>query len=421
MTDHIKREGTIRKQDTILLAVLFGLISGAPAALFTSTSQAWLAHLSVDKWMIGLLSMLTIPYALKPLFAVLTDYYRQKNTHYITLIRWQGCLLACIMLLLTSIDPRYDEVSFMLTILTGCALSASIDVCIDGARVEIEDVNLQTVASTVYIIAYRLAVIFGSGLGLILADHYGWRTLFTLITSIFVVCLLCMSILAAHMPKSINPRKTVRHSILGHSKLLMDWFCQAGVWTVLLAVLMLKIHDFFVESMMQTYLIQHHHLGLSAVGVLHKSYGMAASILGGSLAGYAALRLSMSKLIVSAVVCKFISMMVFLLSVDIQQTLIWETIVLALSLEYFASGLTATITVILLTRLCTKAMAATQYAVLMSIIFAMRAAIGPFAAFCADASWHGYFIISACLLIAPCVFILGRFVNLEYQAHAATS
>ena len=60
----------------LLTFCLLGFISGLPFALVTSTFQAWLTQGNVSITSIGLFGLVSMPYALKPIWAVLIDWLR---------------------------------------------------------------------------------------------------------------------------------------------------------------------------------------------------------------------------------------------------------------------------------------------------------------------------------------------------------
>ena len=99
-------------------------------------------------------------------------------------------------------------------------------------------------------------------------------------------------------------------------------------------------------------------------------------------------------------------MMIFTFTIYSNQENMLALTALAITIESFASGWTATIVVVLMSRICQKAYAASQYAFLTSLVFALKVGIGPVAASVVYAyGWDGFFALSVLSLAPPCLLL----------------
>ncbi len=390
---------------------MMGVVSGAPAALLTSSAQAWLADSHSPLWLIGMLGFLSFPYAGKPLLSVVLNYARQHvGVGYHGLLVVLGCMLSLSLFALGQCDPMVAPVSFCIQLFIGCVLSAMADICIDGIRVDIQDAKQQALAGAFYVGAYRVAVIAAAGLGLLWASHYGWASLYTLGAA--AVLLLVAFIYVSD--ESVRVDQVVVKKLT--SKALAAWLTTPRVWYAVLGVLLLKSHDQFVESLMQVYLLNHLELSLDTVALLYKTVGVAASIIGGLVAGWAMTIMRDDKLVLWSVVAKMICMIGFIGSLITVGEYQLTVVAAALCSECFASGFTATMVVVVMTRLCDKDFGATQFAFLSSMVFALRALMAPFAAaVLAEWGWYGFFVVASMLLLLPSVVMLQDKARRDHQ------
>jgi PAT family beta-lactamase induction signal transducer AmpG len=381
---------------------MMGIISGAPAALLTSSIQAWLADRHSSLWLIGMLGFLSFPYAAKPLLSIVLNYIRLRiKMGYQELLLCMGCMLAGSLFALGQCDPVLAPVLFSIQLFGGCVLSAMADICIDGLRVDIQDGKQQALAGAFYVGAYRVAVIAAAGLGLLWASYYGWGSLYGFGAG---VVLLVSGIVYLTDEKNRADQVVVQSLT---SKALLAWLTTPRVGYAVLGVLLLKSHDQFVESLMQVYLLNHLALSLETVAVLYKTVGVAASIIGGLIAGWAMTVVRDDKLVLWSIAAKLVCMVGFVASLVTHGESQRTVVALALCSECFASGFTATMVVVIMTRLCDRTFGATQFAFLSSMVFALRALMAPFAAaVLAQWGWYGFFVVASFLLILPSVVTL---------------
>ena len=154
------------------IAVLaLGFASGLPLALTGQALQAWLTVDGLDVAQIGFLSLIGLPYTFKFLWAPLMD-----RVDLPLLGRRRGwvvvaqALLALALFGLADIDPKLALPLFAALGVGVAFLSASQDVVIDAYRTDLLPARERGVGSSLFVMGYRLAMIFSGGVALIWTD-----------------------------------------------------------------------------------------------------------------------------------------------------------------------------------------------------------------------------------------------------------
>ena len=157
----------------MLVALLMGFSCGLPLLLTISVLQAWMKEEGVDLTVIGLMTLVGLPYTLKFLWAPLLDRFTLPF-----LGRRRGWLLIAQMALVAAIaglgltDPAPTARGMVaLAALLVTFFSATQDIVVDAYRREdLTDEELG-LGSSLYVNGYRVGMLLASGGGLILADQ----------------------------------------------------------------------------------------------------------------------------------------------------------------------------------------------------------------------------------------------------------
>ena len=203
--------GNARSRLVLAVGVL-GFASGLPNVLVNDTLSAWLSDLGFKPSDIGLLSLLTLPYGLKLLWAPLLDRFeprflgRRRAWLLITQL-----LLAAACWAMASFDPK-GSIGMLGVIAVSIAfLSASQDVVFDAYRADLLEPAERGAGAAVSVLGYRLAMLVSGGLALILADQWlGWPNTFRAMGVLFVamagITLLAPRTRVDAAPRGARPR-----------------------------------------------------------------------------------------------------------------------------------------------------------------------------------------------------------------------
>lgn len=156
-----------RSSASLVVAVgILGFASGLPNVLVTDTLSAWLSDLGFRTTVIGLLSLLTLPYGLKLLWAPLFDRYSAPGFAWLGLRRgWIALfslVLALAFLALAWVGPSSPATHVMPAVVAGFAIatfSASLDAAVDAHRTDGASGGAEGPAASAYVLGYRVAFV----------------------------------------------------------------------------------------------------------------------------------------------------------------------------------------------------------------------------------------------------------------------
>lgn len=212
----------------LAVVTVLGFASGLPLALTGQALQAWLSVEGIDIATIGFLSLVGLPYTFKFLWAPLMDRFellpqlgRRRGWLIVTQLA-----LAATLLLLAATPPKQALQVFALLALAVAFVSASQDVVVDAYRTELVLPGERGLASSLYVLGYRLAMILSGGIALIWTDTAqggGWtwsevyRTMSWLMVAAAVLTLLALP----RLPAVGGVKPVARHDVIGFLAVLL--------------------------------------------------------------------------------------------------------------------------------------------------------------------------------------------------------
>ncbi|MEL0028519.1 MAG: MFS transporter, partial [Perlucidibaca sp.] len=194
MTSHHTSLRQAFAQPAALTLFLFGFASGLPFLLVGGTLTVWLKDSGISLEDIGLISLASLAYAFKFIWAPLVDRFqlpllRRLGQRRSWLLAAQ-LLLAASLLLMSLVAPGGSLPVFVaLTVLAGFA-GATQDVVVDAYRIEIAPQEQQGALAATYTLGYRFALLISGALALLLADHLPWPLIYQLMAALVGVIML---------------------------------------------------------------------------------------------------------------------------------------------------------------------------------------------------------------------------------------
>ena len=264
-----------------LLASLY-LSQGLPFGFFMQALPALLRHQRVSLAVIGLTSLLSFTWACKLLWAPLIDLYGSNRFGYRKSWIVPLQISAALLLLCTSLlDPSQALVAIVCIAFLGSLLAAMQDVATDALAIDILQPEERGAGNGVQIAGYRMGMIIGGGVLLMVFDRLGWAKLFLVLGAMLLVGVI---------PVSLYREK--RHGVtLGGSSfqqryahMVMEAFRQPhmGLWLVVLFTY--KAGDALGSAMLRPFLIDRG-LELAAIGWMLGTVGFSAGLLGAVVGG----------------------------------------------------------------------------------------------------------------------------------------
>jgi len=414
----------------IAAVLLLGFSSGLPLALTAGTLQAWLTVEGLSLKAIGFATLVGQAYVFKFLWSPAMDRFSVPLWG-----RWLGrrrgwlllaqLLLAGTLALMAAVGvPGPDQAAawpalvhaaerlgvdaasaralpLIVLAVAVAFFSASQDIVIDAYRTDVLPAEERAAGAAVLVLGYRLAMIVSGGLALWLAtDVTGWRGVYALMAGLMLLLTLA-TLWAPHPPPHARPPRTLRDAVVLP---LREFFHRDGAWLLLAAIVLYKLGDAFAGALSTTFLIRGAGFSPADVGLMNKSMGLAATMLGALLGGALQARLGLWRSLLLFGVLQGVSNLAYwMLAVTPKSLLLMGA---AVGVENLTGGMGTAAFVALLSALCDARFSATQFALLSALSAVGRVYVGPATGFLVDAlGWPAFYLFTVAAAVPGVVLI----------------
>jgi PAT family beta-lactamase induction signal transducer AmpG len=387
-----------------LLCLLgLGFSSGLPLALTSGTLQAWMTAEKVDLTLIGVFSLVGLPYTLKILWAPLMDRFSPPG-----LGRRRGWILLSQVLLAAGIgllgltNPAAFPWLVAFLACTVAFFSASQDIVIDAYRADVLPKSELGAGAAVSTVGYRLAMLVSGALALILSDHLPWSAVY----GIMAVLMLLSGIVtfrAPEPPQKIAPPKNLQEAVW---EPLASYFRRSGAVEMLFFIMVFKLGDAVAGAMTTPFLLD---IGFSRtdVGTVNKGFGLISTIVGTLAGGSLIARMGINRSLWVFGLLQALSNLTFTVVALLGKN--YPAMIAAIGIENICGGLGTAAFIAFLMSLCDKRFTATQYALLSSLMAMSRVLAGAPTGFMAkELGWPLFYAVSV-LGAIPGIWLLTRF------------
>lgn len=387
-----------------VLALLgLGFSSGLPLALTSSTLQAWMASEKVDLRLIGIFSLVGLPYTIKVLWAPFMDRYtvpwlgRRRGWILVTQL-----LLAAAIVALGFSSPVSMPWLVALLAVTIAFFSASQDIVVDAYRADVLHEHELGAGAATTVVGYRLAMLTSGALALILSDHVEWRFVYCLMAG-FMLFSMAFTLWAPEPTEKVIPPKNLREAVW---EPLASYFRRSGAIEMLLFIMVYKMGDAIAAAMTTPFLLD---LGFTRtdVGTVNKAFGLVSTILGTLAGGGIIAKIGVNRSLWVFAFLQAGSNLTFTCLAWVGKS--YAVMVAAIGIENICGGMGTAAFIAFLMSLCDKRFTATQYALLTSIMAVTRVLAGTPTGFMASAlGWPMFYAVSV-LGALPGILLLPRF------------
>lgn len=394
-----------------------GFSSGLPLALSGSTLQAWMVSEKVDIRLIGLFSLVGLPYTLKVVWAPMMDRFpapllgRRRGWILITQI-----LLCASFIILGSLTPgRHLQAMGFLALLTAF-WSASQDIVIDAYRAEVLPDSDKGAGAAVSVVGYRLAMLTSGAMALILSDHVPWRVVYGAMGLVMGGCAL-WTIFCPEPEDEEGSGTRPRNLKEAVWAPFVDYFSRPGAAAMLVFIMVFKLSDALAGALTTPFLLD---LGFtrSDVGTVNKAFGLVSTIVGTMLGGVVVNRIGIARSLWVAAFLQAFSNLAFAGLALAGQNFLF--MVGTVALENVCGGLGTAAFLAFLMSLCNRRYTATQYALLSSFMAVSRVVAGAPTGFLVAALGWAWFYVVSVLGALPGLLLLPRFAPWRASAPGYT-
>lgn len=375
-----RRDGAVGGASAATLVVIaaLGFSTGIPNLMLTSVVRTWTTAAEWSIESIGLLSLLSLPYTLKVLWAPLVDHVRPPLCS--TLGQRRSWLfaghVAAAVLLMGACGVGPGEPRVFLALLAAAAIaSATIDIAASAYQIDVLPRASFGKGAGLFVSGYRIA---WAGLGfavLAAAPVWGW----TLAASI--ACAL-VAVGALVTLRAVEPQRTDRPEQGLGPALWEPLALFASQWKARLPILLLfvvtfKLPDQVGNAMIEPLLIKGMGHSLQELAFVRQGLGFGVTIVGAVAGGWLVTRIGLRSCLWIFGILQAVSNAGFLwlawrqgasISVDASSAAPLPALTVVVMIESLASGMVSAGFVAALMSLCERRVAATQYALLTALM-----------------------------------------------------
>ncbi|MBK7864027.1 MAG: MFS transporter [Archangiaceae bacterium] len=418
----------------ILPLALLQISSGMPYGfLITGAFVTYLRTSDVSLTDIGILSLVSLPWNVKFLWAPLVDRFafgwpdRRRSWVLMSQVMLSLSFIAIAALVWNGLvlDTRtlwmLGGVAFFIAL-----AAATQDIAVDAFAVEYLRPEEQGPASGMRTVFWRVGFLLCSGVAIAAADpalwakaghpigkNDAWPWVFAAIAVLF----LPLVVLTIFCPPAEKPAVAPRSLMSAVVEPLTSYFSRPGAIVVALFLIFYKFGDNLSSSMWIPFMVDK---GITRVeiGLLNKTLGTVSVLAGVAIGGAAVPKIGLGRALWIFGVVQGLSSAFYGVAA-LADGARWA-VYLAIAGENLAIGLGTPAMLTLCLRLCEKKYGATQYALLSSLFALGRWATGPPAGYIAEKTSYTFLFFFAVLAAVPGLVLLQRIAPLG-QREVATA
>lgn len=411
-------------QRNMLILLLLGFASGLPLALTSGTLQAWVTQSGYDIKTIGFMTLVGQAYFFKFLWAPLMDRYappflgRRRGWLVITQF-----LLAVSLFAMSYLDPN-QHLFWLATLAVAVAFfSASQDIVFDAYKTDILSSEERGIGAAISVFGYRIAMLVSGGLALLLAGYFGsWQLVYQLMALLMLLS-IAVTLIAPEPAKAQSAPKTLEQAIVIPFK---DFFSRNNAWLLLLLIIFYKMGDAFAAALSTSFLMTGPAFSLEEIGVINKTLGLFATIVGALIGGALLVKMSLFRALLVFGLLQALSnfgyYVLAMTSVDfVHSSAQWLSLIglgsahithgqlllgAVIFFENICGGMGTSAFVALLMSLCNVAFSASQFAFLSALSAMARIYVGPVSGWLVDEHGWADFYLFTVVISAPGLILL---------------
>jgi MFS transporter, PAT family, beta-lactamase induction signal transducer AmpG len=387
----------------MLTSFIMGYACGMPYDLTKTVLKAWMSDEGMDLAVIGLFTLVGLPYALKFLWAPLLDRYT-----FSALGRRRGwMLLFQIGLILAVLGMSFGAPAANPWMLAFAAFlvtffSASQDIVVDAYRREdLADAELG-LGSSFYFYGYRIGMLVAGSGGLILADTLSFQVVYWLLAGCLLPGLVT-TLLTPEPPMLHGQPRNFKETVV---EPFMEYFNRRGALWMLAFILMYKLGDNMASAILTPFYLD---IGFTKtqIGTVVKLFGFWAISAGGLTGGLIMLKLGINRSLWVFGIFQAISTAGFALLAKLGDSL--PALAGVVAFENFSAGMGTAAFLAFMASITNQKFTATQYALLTSLMRVPDVGISSLSGILAqEMGWFAFFIFCA-LLAIPGMLMLFKF------------
>ncbi|MDQ7781980.1 MAG: MFS transporter [Desulfomonilaceae bacterium] len=339
----------------LLLISLLYFAEGFPFGIIEQTLPVYFRVHGMSLVHVGFLSFLSLPYALKFLWAPAVDFLGSRR-------RWIAAaqfLMAASILALIPLDPSNPSTLLWVSIACLSIFSATQDIAIDAYSIELLKPSEMGLANGFRQAAYRIALVVAGGLFVALGGWVGWKLTYLAAAGVLAVC--CIASIRLPRVEVQRPKFSIRSLAAP----VQDLLNRPGVVQVTLFILLYKLGDMSLGPMVRPFWLARE-LSLTEIGLITGTFGILASIAGGLTGGLFMARFGIFHGLWFLGLWQSVSNLTYAWVAMLPHSGNWAIYAASMA-ESFCGGLGTAAFLAFLMSICKKEFSATQYALLSAL------------------------------------------------------
>lgn len=399
----------------MLLLCVLGTTGGIPFVLTASTLVVWFKKNGEDLSLLGLLSLLHLPYALKFLWAPFFDsfslnFFKEKSGHRRSWIIICQLLMIAGLFLLSEIPPNHSFALFMSVALWVSFWASSHDMLVAACQMDMVERKNWGLSEASTVFGFRLGMLISGAGALSLSLILPWGWVYKVMAIACVPGLLMILFLPFTLIQSEEVSLSLPQNWRAYFKkaLLQPFqnFMSQDHWqTILLFMVIYRLQDSLIGILPTVFFLQ---LGFSKgdIATVYKVFGMGMAILGGFTGGIFVRVFDYQRALLMGLVCHGLSSFTYIILTfsGLSLPLFYGMV----ALEEFTRGVALTAFFAYQLTCCRLRFSVTQLAILTAVASLGQSLIGSTSGFLAQSlGWSSFFLLTA-LASLPALYMLKR-------------
>jgi len=396
-----KREILLRK--AFVFSTYFA--QGLPYSLIAVIPTVMFRDLGADLSTIGFLSLLNIPWVIKFLWAPFVD----SNS---TFRKWiySTELLLTLAVSMIALSLFYEGLAVVtVLLLLGAVMSATHDIAVDGYYMTSLDEISQKKEIGFRVLAYRLALAFGSGVIISIGTIFSWRCAFG--TAAFFM----LNIYFFHkffLPEPLSAKPSTPNNLKNFKTAFSTFFKRENIVHIVMFIVFLRAGEYLLGLMRGPFMVD---LGIKVhIGWISGGVAIPATILGAISGGYIISKKGIDLTAVPIILFQNLTNLLYAaLAFHFADKIITDNfgiaaVALVNAIESFSSGMGTALLMIFLINLCAKEFKAAHYAIGSGLMALSGALLNSFGGIVAESTGYGWFFVISFLAAMPAVIFFRK-------------
>lgn len=285
---------------------------GLPYVIANNLSVVLLKSLNAANDIIGYTSLLYLPWSIKPLWSPLVDGKSTKRNWMLSMQLLLGILFILMSFILIT-NSNFAIIIFIFALIA--FISATHDIAIDGYYLIALDKKDQAFFTGIRSTFYRLSVIFGSGVLVVIAGNYsnvlnsvnfGWAIAFAIASVIFIALYFYHFFVSPKV--EINKNEENKKFYIHFLNSFKGYFKQPAIGLIISFILLYRLGEGILVKMAQPFLLDSSDTGglalqIADVGFMYGTIGTTCLVIGGILGGWIVKKFTLRKTIWILAIC----------------------------------------------------------------------------------------------------------------------